>query len=238
MEEAFHIVRMSWFGFFLLSLIIGGIAAFYFVLIRRVLRNYRHLTSRGIHVLYIDRLVILSVLFVLCLSFFSVNPIVHGIILGFGLLLFYSTITQVIKGVFLLSSTHIDVGKVVELDNVKGVVRYIGWTSLIINSDGKSHMLPFGKIHTEGISISDSSVSSRLYNVYCKSSGGERKMEEVMRVAKELLFGFPFISGQVRPQVVQEDDRIRLVFALSSDLYLNGLIQKLNSAGLDTHIQK
>jgi hypothetical protein len=238
MEESFHIVRLSWIGFLILCLIIAAASVFYFVAMRRILKNYRHLTSRGIHIIFIDRLVILGILFVVSLSFFSVNPIVHGIILGFGLLLFYSTVSQIIKGVFILASSRISVGKVVELETIKGVVRHIGWTALIINSDGKSHILPYGKIQKEGISISDSSVSSRLYNVYCRPNEEGVKMSELIKQAKELLFTFPFISSEVKPQVIQEDDQIKMVFALSNDLYLNGLIQKLKSAGLETHIQK
>lgn len=238
MEESFHIAQLGWLGFFFILLVLGAGIVFYFLVLRRILQNYRHLTTRGIHVLFIDRLVILGFLFTLSLSFFSVNPFVHGIIIGFGMVFLYPLIRQVIRGVIVISSTRISKGNGVELGSIKGVVSYIGWTALIINSDGKSHVLPYSKIHSEGLSISDSSVSSRLYNVTCKPKDERKKMTEVISDVKELLFTFPFISSQVTPQVVQEDERIKIVFALSSDLYLNGLIQKLNSAGLETHIQK
>lgn len=236
--ESINITSLSWWGFILVSLIIIGAVVFYFIVFKQVLKQMAQLSSKGFNFIFMDRLVLVAMVSALILSFFSVNPVVHGITIIFGFFIFYPSVNQIIKGLLFLNESKVRKGKVVEVQGNRGVIRRIGWTSIDISSDGKSHLVPYTKIFNEGISLSDSSASSRLHHVLCIPMDEAVKLGDAAHLIKELFFTFPFINLHVLPQIAEESHQIKLIFALSNDLYLPGLINKLKKLGLETNIQK
>jgi hypothetical protein len=234
MMETLNLINISWLGFFVILLILVGLEAFYYIVLKRILRNVSRIGPFKIHALFLDRLVLLGSVFIATLCFIAVNPLVHGIIVGFLVLLFFPSIRQLVKGLFFLLESRAVRGKVVELQGKRGVIQHLGWTTMSINSDGKSHLVPYGKIHDEGISFSDSSSSSRLHTILCDPKSPDQKLSEIQEEIKRILFTFPFINYHVRPRIDQENERIKLVFALSDDIYLPGLINMIRETNVQT----
>ena len=224
MESLFE-AYLSWFQFIMIALVITAIYL--------LLNRNRDLVQRLLRVHNLS-LVNSIALVLLIVAFVMVNPMIHGLIVVFALLLFYPVLTAYIKGIIVTNNSEIETGDLVTIGKHTGKVADINLAGLKLLSANNNLFIPFQIVGTEVIEKYKSD-QTRYINFLCKQhdKAGNLTVQDL----EETIFNFHFLEMGSSIEINHTENGYDVSVTLANDRFKTSLFNQLNKAGFDI-IQK
>lgn len=224
MESLFE-AYLSWFQFIMIALVITAIYL--------LLNRNRDLVKRLLRVHNLS-LVNSIALVLLIVAFVMVNPMIHGLIVVFALLLFYPVLTAYIKGIIVTNNSEIETGDLVTIGKHTGKVADINLAGLKLLSANNNLFIPFQIVGTEVIEKYKSD-QTRYINFLCKQhdKAGNLTVQDL----EETIFNFHFLEMGSSIEINHTENGYDVSVTLANDRFKTSLFNQLNKAGFDI-IQK
>ncbi len=224
MESLFE-AYLSWFQFIMIALVITAIYL--------LLNRNRDLVQRLLRVHNLS-LVNSIALVLLIVAFVMVNPMIHGLIVVFALLLFYPVLTAYIKGIIVTNNSEIETGDLVTIGKHTGKVADINLAGLKLLSANNNLFIPFQIVGTEVIEKYKSD-QTRYINFLCKQhdKAGNLTVQDL----EETIFNFHFLEMGSSIEINHTENGYDVSVTLANDRFKTSLFNQLNKIGFDI-IQK
>ena len=209
----------SWWQFLLIAITLFVI----YVLINRYKRFLYY--STGFHSLHIP----ISILVILLvLSFILINPLVNGLLVGVGFILFYPIISAYLKGIIVSNNSKIDIGDLIKVGKDRGKISEINLSGIKILTESNNLFIPYSKLSNEVIEKYQSN-QSRYLSFICRPNSEEKKISfyEVERI----VFNFPFLESGSKIEMDQLDNAVKVELTLANDRFKTSLGRHFSNEG-------
>lgn len=219
--EDFFDSYMSWWQFFFLGLLLISI----YYLVNRYRKVFRWFT--GMHNMSLINSLLMVTLIVI---FVLVNPVIHGIIVTFGLLLFYPVLTSYIKGIIVTNNSKIEIGDLISVGKFTGKVSEINLAGLKLLSSNNNLFIPFKMIGNEPIEKYKSD-QSRYIEFECFHA--ENPEKQSIQSLEKTIFNFPFLESGSKIEINQLNDAFQVNLTLANDRFKTSLFNQIIKEGFE-----
>ena len=225
MYDAFH-SYLSWWQFILIALILC--ALYYFL---NQFKKYIIKTTR-LHSLYIPNLMIVVLL---VLSFILVKPLINGLIVLVGLVLFYPIITSFLKGIMAFTNMKLKTGDLISMNGKEGRISDVTISGIKLHTGSNNIFIPFGKL-AENIVEKYQRDQKQYLCFLCEPIDEDTKVTS--SVIERLVFNFPFLEHKSNIEVIQMGDKFKVNLSLANNRFRSSLLEQFEEAGLRVELSK
>jgi len=176
----------------------------------------------------------------LTLTFFLINPILHGAVLVLFLVAGFSRIRDYLSGRIILSTTLVAEGKRMKTPKASGVISRIGRIGLYLQTGNNLHFVNYSGLLTEGYSLATGREIGGYYQLKVTVDKEEGPKDGVRFLMNKFLTT-PYLNRSFRPEVAYGDSgkgTINARVSVREDQHLRELLELMAEWGYPATVAK
>ncbi len=140
----------------------------------------------------------LAILF-LMVGFISINPLLHGLLVGFSLLLGYNPIKNYLNGRLFLLAHQLKEGQRIYVHESNGLIRRLGRLGISLQTEEGIRFVNYTTILSDGYMLLQGEQIGRLHRLSIQP----KTENEVLNISdlQNKLFSCPYIDWSLRPEI-------------------------------------
>ncbi len=170
--------------------------------------------------------------------FVSINPIIHGALVGLLIVFTFSLLKNYVHGRLFLIAHKLKVGQRIEVQNVKGVISDMQRMGLTLQTKNGSRFIHYSSLMAEGYLLLKGEEIGGLHNIILSPKvEGEMPGQQIIR---NKLFACPYIDWNFIPKIntVEKEDKLKIQVLLREEQHLSHLTRLINEWGCETRLSK
>lgn len=227
----------GWQFFFLLLIVIGLYIVYNYVIRRNLMKVVKRRGGVGFDFsfLIIERLIVLLVLFFLLAIFVLYLPVFGGMIAVVGLGIGYKSLVDIMRGIQLISEMELELGRLITIDNVSGIIYKLGWTGIFVTTKDTVQFTTYGELAKKTLRYQKANIPV-VQNLLIKSSHSNISLTRQEELLNNQLFAHPMLSAQHKPVVKYRDGRLQVQLGVTDRSHLQSFVNQLEQADFEVII--
>jgi len=128
---------------------------------------------------------------ILIVAFITIDYIRHGLLIGVSFVLTFPYLKHYVSGLFLRANPMIQIGAVIQGNNLRGLINKIGSLGLVLGTSTGEHFIWHGEFEQSGFSVIPPKSTTRLQSIYLQSSLSKKQILDLLFDQPVLAFSKP-----------------------------------------------